>query len=129
MPYIDLDSGTVLNGPITYVDNWDVFPDDFTDDEAREIGNQHGTPLAVQGDPYILVHGGIVQNSPGLPVFDLDVLEVEAETVGEDLKAQGRTLLLIEEIQEIIKEMSAFPALASEVQRCKSRIAELANEA
>ena len=40
-----MDSGTVVNGPMRYVKDWDVFPDDFNDSEAREIGEKHGSQI------------------------------------------------------------------------------------
>lgn len=44
MPYIDVDSGTILNGPIVFVHDQDL-PDDPTDQEARDIAENFGFPL------------------------------------------------------------------------------------
>ena len=46
MPFIDVDSGTVLNGPIVFVHDDDI-PDDPTDQQARDAANRHGLPLTV----------------------------------------------------------------------------------
>lgn len=35
--------------------------------------------VGVEGDPYILIEGGIVQNDPILPVYNLDILEADVQ--------------------------------------------------
>lgn len=45
MPYVDMDSGTVIGGPLRFVKDWDTFPDDPSDVQAREIGASHGVAV------------------------------------------------------------------------------------
>lgn len=49
----------------------------------------------IDGDPYIIIEGGLVQNDPALPVFDLDVLADEfpdANTAQEIQSLRERAL-------------------------------------
>lgn len=40
--------------------------------------------MTTPGEPYIIIEGGLVQNEPGLPVFDLDALDdTDPESVGD----------------------------------------------
>ncbi|MCI4659613.1 hypothetical protein [Cryobacterium zhongshanensis] len=57
--------------------------------EASPEAEAHRNP----GDGYVLVEGGLVQNNPALPVFDLDVLDTDApdeETAHEVLDLYER---------------------------------------
>lgn len=55
-----------------------------------------------EGDPFILIEGGLVVNDPALPVFDIDVIDRDKE-----------------DIRELIEGMSKFPQLTDEVERIK----------
>lgn len=39
------------------------------------------------GDPYILIEGGLVKNTPALPVIDLDILDAEVPLPGDGDRA------------------------------------------
>ncbi|MBN9605006.1 MAG: hypothetical protein J0G30_00130 [Actinomycetales bacterium] len=59
---------------------------------------QPGAPLVRQsitdiGDPFVLVEGGLVQNDPELPVFDLDILKadfIDADDIQYARELSGR---------------------------------------
>lgn len=66
-------------------------------------------PDAVQRDTYVVVAGGVVQNTPSVPVFDFDVL------VANDFDAAA-----VEEVQDLRERMIAHgaPALAEFIADC-----------
>lgn len=63
--------------------------------EASDAAKAHRNP----GDGYIVISGGVVQNSPALPVFDLDVLQDTPDD------ADGAV-----EALELYERISAHPA-------------------
>ncbi len=69
-------------------------------------------PLPIHaGEPYVLVEGGLVQNNPLLPVFDLDVLETDFITVhdvdyAEELADRARA----HGLRDIATELDRFVA-------------------
>jgi len=54
-------------------------------DDMTDLTIEVTQPEGVAGDPYVIVEGGLVQNTPALPVFDFDVLKTDLR---DDLSAQ-----------------------------------------
>jgi len=64
-------------------------------------------------DPYVVIEGGVVQNDPEIPVFDLDVLD-------SDLPG----LAVWDEIVDLRDRMKPYPALRRYVEACEEWMVE-----
>lgn len=70
-----------------------------------------------RGQDYVLVEGGLVQNDPALPVFDLDVLDsdsVDAATVAE--------------VVDLYDRIAAHPSASKDWPSALERAADLVRE-
>lgn len=67
-----------------------------------------------RGDSYVVVEGGLVQNSPGLPVFDLDVLDSDPADPGARAEATELQARIMEapqarlELSTVLGRLTAF---------------------
>lgn len=66
-------------------------------------------------DPYVLIEGGMVQNTPEIPVFDMDELD--------EMPPSLRTAQW-DNIVEMRDQMKGYPALAYQVKRCDEWLIE-----
>ncbi len=58
------------------------------DSRTLSINATEGADAALcSGDPYIVIEGGRVANTPILPVIDLDLLDVDAPLPGDSVRA------------------------------------------
>ena len=63
------------------------------------------------GDPYVIVRGGLVANDPALPVIDLDVLEADAPSAQDAEYARERADLARSlGLNDIADELDQFAA-------------------
>lgn len=66
------------------------------------------------GQDYVLVEGGLVQNDPALPVFDLDVLDLDSYKSDE-----------IAEVVDLYERISAHPSASKDWSSALERAANL----
>lgn len=73
-----------------------------------KIPKEHLPEGSTMTDPYVIVDGGIVQNEPEIPVFDLSILESDAPGID-----------IWDDVWSLRTGMIQFPALAEYVDRCE----------
>lgn len=78
-----------LNQQLDDTGAWDVLSARLHEDsDIVSISLLPAPTPTYRGDPYVIVEGGLVQNDPLLPVFDLDILKTSFITDDDILYAR-----------------------------------------